>query len=428
MKHTTFPIRKYTVLLDAVLILFLFTAAGCSLKKIHEQTSLADNLGSIKGKIKVTSDQTGPVVVLRYRDQNGIPALQRTILASGDGQYEFYAEPGKHYIAAFVDVNKDGKYQPEEHGNYYGAPATIEVAGRQVVTIETITISGAVPKLPTGIKPIDRTLAVWKNIGTVVALDDPRFNLENYTMGLWKPLDFLEKAEGGLFFLQEYQQEKIPILFIHGVLNGPTLWKQVIETLDTNHFQPWVFYYPSGLRLDVISDYLTEAVSQMQHKYGFNNLYVVAHSMGGLVTRSFVKKYVGRAAENAKILSLVITVNSPMGGMATAAPGVENSPIVVPSWRDVAPESKFLKDIYRWKWPEEIPYHLVISYLDGESGDGVVPLQSQSPRQLKAEATRIYVFNNEHSGTILDKEFHVTLGQIFKNRLLSLMPVQKVQK
>jgi len=209
------------------------------------------------------------------------------------------------------------------------------------------------------------------------------------------------------------------------VLNGPTLWSQVIETLDTNHFQPWVFYYPSGLRLDVISDYLAEAVSKVQSQYGFKHFYVVAHSMGGLVTRSFVKKYVERAPENKKFLSLVMTVNSPMGGMGAAASGVEHSPIIVPSWRDVEPQSEFVKNLYQWNWPEEIPYHLIISYLDGKGGDGVVPLQSQAQLKLQAEAARIYVFNNEHSGTLFDKEFHVQLNRVFKDRLLSLSEEKK---
>jgi len=413
------------VLFYAVLIVLVFVAAGCSLKEIDEQTSFVDNAGSIKGKIKVTSDQSGPVVVLHFVDQDGVLALRQAILASGDGGYRFNAEPGKHYIAAFVDVNKDGKYQPEEHGNFYGAPAVIEVANRQAVTLETVVISGSAPKPPTEIKPIDGTLAVWKNIGKVVAMNDPRFTQENYTLGLWKPVDFLYKAEGGLFFLQEYQQGKVPVLFVHGVLNGPTLWSQVIETLDTNHFQPWVFYYPSGLRLDVISDYLAEAVSKVQSQYGFKHFYVVAHSMGGLVTRSFVKKYVERAPENKKFLSLVMTVNSPMGGMAAAASGVEHSPIIVPSWRDVEPQSEFVKNLYQWNWPEEIPYHLIISYLDGKGGDGVVPLQSQAQLKLQAEATRIYVFNNEHSGTLFDKEFHVQLNRVFKDRLLSLSEEKK---
>ncbi len=55
-------------LFQTMLIVFLFVAAGCSLKEINEQTSRADNVGRIKGKVKVTSDQLGPVAVLHYVD------------------------------------------------------------------------------------------------------------------------------------------------------------------------------------------------------------------------------------------------------------------------------------------------------------------------------------------------------------------------
>lgn len=143
---------------------------------------------------------------------------------------------------------------------------------------------------------------------------------------------------------------------VHGVNNGPTLWAQVIDSFDDEHFQPWVYYYPSGLRLDMISDYLVETVSQLQNKFGFSEFYVVAHSMGGLVTRSFVKKYVERNPENLKKIGWVMTVNSPMAGMAVAGVGVNRSPIVVPSWRDVPPGSEFLQGVNDWSWSEEIPY------------------------------------------------------------------------
>lgn len=408
------PIQVY--ILSLILIGLQVILTGCSLKEIKEQTTLIDNIGVLKGKVVITSQQEGPVMVLRFMDENGIPVLQHTVIASKNGEYEFNAIPGKHYIAAYIDINRDGKRQKEEHGNFYGSPTAIDVANKQTVTAETVTISGPLPELPPEIKPIDRSFAAWKNIGKVVTLDDPRFNQDNYTMGLWQPLDFLEKAEGGLFFLQEYQKDKVPVLFVHGVLNGPTLWKQVVESLDTEHFQPWVCYYPSGLRLDMLSNYLVKAVSQLQEEFGFKEYYVVAHSMGGLVARSFVKKYIESDPKNSKILRLVITVNSPMAGMSAAASGVKSSPIVVPSWRDVQPGSEFLQDIHKWQWPEEIPYHLVISYLDGKSGDGVVPLQSQSQLKLQSEATRLYIFNNDHSGTINDKDFQATLNMILNTR------------
>lgn len=273
------------------------------------------------------------------------------------------------------------------------------------------------PALDPGIKPIAKVRAVWENIGEVVSLEDRRFTRDNYNMGLWRPFDFLDVAEGGLFFLQEYEEGKRPVIFVHGVLGGPTDWRSAIESIDTDHFQPWVLYYPSGLRLDVFSDYLVEAVTRLQNKHGFKEFNVIAHSMGGLLTRSFVKKYVGYSSENSKRLKLVMTVNSPMAGMSAAASGVKHSPIVVPSWRDVEPGSEFLQDLHSWNWPEEIPYHLVISYKDGNSGDGTIPLQSQVPLKLQSESTRLYVFNNDHVGTLNDPEFLKLLNRVLNDVL-----------
>ena len=279
----------------------LFTLSGCSLMEVHKQTQATENVGYIKGNIKVSSDQKGPIMVLRFRDEKGLPLiLESERSTSSEGDFLFPVIPGTFFIAAFIDVNKDRVYQSEEHGNYYGIPSKIDVTSKQTVTLDTITISGPVPKLETNIKTIARFSAAWTNIGQVVSLNDPRFNRNNYSMGLWKPLDFLTIAEGGVFFLEEYQKDKVPVLFIHGVLDGPTLWSEVIEILDKQNFQPWVAYYPSGLRLDMVSDYLTEAVSRLQNKHGFKEFIIIAHSMGGLVTRSFVKKYVERAPGNSK--------------------------------------------------------------------------------------------------------------------------------
>ena len=43
-----------------------------------------------------------------------------------------------------------------------------------------------------------------------------------------------------------------------------------------------------------------------------------------------------------------------------------------------------------------------MSYANGESGDGVVPLQSQVPLKLQSESIRMYAFNNDHVGTLND--------------------------
>jgi pimeloyl-ACP methyl ester carboxylesterase len=383
----------------------LFVMTGCSIKQIRDQSQQVENSGFIKGTIALASDQEGALVVLRFRNEEGVPYLESRIIASEKGDYLFTVIPGTYYIAAYIDANNDGHYQPDEHGRYYGSPSTIDVAPKQTVTLDTMVISGPAPQPDTEIKPIDKGRAVWNNIGQVTSLDDARFTSKHYDMGLWRPFDFLDVAEGGLFFLQEYQPRKEPIIFVHGISGGPTVWRTVIESLDREHFQPWVLFYPSGLRLDMISDYLVQAVSRLQNRYGFARLSVVAHSMGGLVTRSFVKKYVEHAPENLTKLKWVMTINSPMAGIPSAAIGVKNSPIVIPCWRDVEPSSAFLQGIHSWNWPREIPYHLVVSYTEKDSGDGVVSLESQVPLKLQSESTRIYLFNNDHVGTLSDNSF-----------------------
>lgn len=416
MRNPSLFFHKQVMPCLLVLTCLLIALPGCSLREIREQTETADKAGFIRGKVRLATDQKGLVNVLRFRDENNIPVLESQVVASEKGDFMFPVFPGDaHYIVAFIDANGDDRYQPGEHGNYYGEPSTIEVAVGHTLTLDPITISGPVPKVETGVKPIDRISAAWKNIGRIATLDDPRFTRENYRMGFWRPFDFLEVAEGGLFFLREYDHGKVPVIFIHGVMGGPPDLRAVIESVDPELFQPWVFYYPTGFRLDMISDYLVEAVTRLQKRHGFRKFNVIAHSMGGLVARSFVKKYIDHSSENKDRLGLVMTVNSPMAGMPAAAAGVKNSPIVVPSWRDVEPDSDFLKEIHSWDWPGEIPYHLVISYIDGKSGDGTVPLQSQVPLKLQSESTRMYVFNNNHVGTLKDMDFLALFNSILKD-------------
>lgn len=139
--------------------------------------------------------------------------------------------------------------------------------------------------------------------------------------------------------------------------------------------------------------------------------------MGGLVARSFIKKYVAYNPTNIESLLLVMTINSPMNGMPAAASGVKHSPIVVPSWRDVEPGSEFLKDILSWDWPQSVPYYLVVSYMDDESGDGVAPLQSQSLLKLQEESTRTYIFNNNHVEILSDDNFLSLFNKILINAI-----------
>jgi pimeloyl-ACP methyl ester carboxylesterase/uncharacterized protein (DUF2141 family) len=406
---------KYTALLVFIILCLIFS--GCSLIKAHEQADLIESIGKITGRVEVVGSQQGPVIVLRFRDDNGHPVLISHMPTSEQGDYLFDVAPGKYYIAAFVDFNGDEHYQKDEHGNFWGTPSIIEVPEKKTVNIEPVIISGPMPKPDSELKVRKRIFKIVENIGSITTITDPTFTSENYSMGMWHPVDFLEQVGGGLFFLHPYQAGKIPVLFIHGANGGPTVWQSVIESLDSEKFQPWIFYYPSGLRLDMISGYLLQAVASLHNKYNFNQLSVASHSMGGLVTRSFIKKCQEQHPMIAKKINFVMTVNSPMGGMSSAATGVNHSPIIVPAWIDVAPESAFLKDLHEWMWPDEIPYHLVFSFKTGDSSDGTVSLESQIPLRLQDESVRMYGFNNDHAGTLKDPDFISLFNELLNNRL-----------
>ena len=396
----------------------LLTILGsCSILEIKNQVEIVDSVGTLSGKVKLVSPQKGPVIVRRFHKDNGVYVFDNHVRSTPEGDYLFQSRPGTYFIAAFIDVNNDGEYQSdEEDANYYslelGIPAEIVVEAGKKVVINDVIIAGKPPALKIKAEIKKALIKAVENVGVVISLDDPVFDNDNYSMGMWRPIQFLEKVGGGLFFLQEYQQDKIPVLFVHGIGGGPVDWKQAIEKLDRRYFQPWVIFYPSGLRLDMVSNYLVKSVAHLQGLHGFKRLYVAAHSMGGLVAHSFVKKYLATYPDFAESIDLLVTVNSPLNGMQSALKGVENSPIVLPVWRDIATGSQFIKGLNDWWWPKDIPYHLIFSYETGDSDDGTVPLQSQIPMQLQTKVTRLYGFNNNHVGTLNDDTFLTLFNSI----------------
>ena len=164
----------------------------------------------------------------------------------------------------------------------------------------------------------------------------------------------------------------------------------------------------------MVSDYLVDALNHLYSRNNFPQISIVAHSMGGLMIRSFVMKQ--QEQHSPYKLSMVVTINSPLYGMESAEIGVNTSPIVVPAWRDVATGSDYIKRVHDWAWPKDIPYYLYFSYLPEESGDGVVPLVSQLSQSLQKEAVKIYGYQAGHASILKNKEFiqalNDTLGKV----------------
>jgi len=398
--------------------------SGCALLDARQQSLTADTAGALEGKVVVRSPQQGPVILVRLENVADVLVVKDRIALPPDRRFRLSVLPGQFVLAAFIDVDGNGRFTPGEHGFYHPGPRIFTVAAQETVKVPDLVIDGTLAPPASDVELAEDVAKYAQNAGRVASLDDPVFSPANSAMGMWQPLDFLKQVGGGLYLLQEYEPGQIPIVFVHGMGGNPNDWRRAIEGLDRTRYQPWVFFYPSGIRLDMLSDAFVRQVRALKERHGVERFAVAAHSMGGLVTRSFVKKYVEQYA--AADLLFVMTVNSPMDGMASAAAGVAHSPIVLPAWRDVAVGSDFMQDLSAWHWPKGVPYHLVFSFQTGDSSDGTIPLESQLPPALQGEAVRLYGFHDSHVGTLSNPGFLDQFSAILREA--ADLPRNKMEK
>jgi Alpha/beta hydrolase family len=113
--------------------------------------------------------------------------------------------------------------------------------------------------------------------------------------GIW--LGFMNMIQGehmrgaaGLLFLQPYDPEKIPVIFVHGLLSAPSAWANVASSLSADpeirrHFQFWAFSYSTGNPIAYSALLLRQDLGYAEETYHFKQAILVGHSMGGIVSR-----------------------------------------------------------------------------------------------------------------------------------------------
>jgi pimeloyl-ACP methyl ester carboxylesterase len=107
--------------------------------------------------------------------------------------------------------------------------------------------------------------------------------------------------EAGVFLLQPFDPERIPVLMIHGLLSSPLAWRELTNEMMADpvlrrRYQIWHYFYPSALPY-LYSGQRLETV--LEGLYGFlqrdgvdhpalHRMVIVAHSMGGLLARTLI--------------------------------------------------------------------------------------------------------------------------------------------
>ena len=189
----------------------------------------------------------------------------------------------------------------------------------------------------------------------------------------------------------------------------------LIDSLDRARFQPWIFNYPSGLRLPILSDALQQLLEILYRNYDFDKLHLVAHSMGGLVSRGSVN--LCQQTGSCEYLASYTTMSTPWNGVASAKSGVEWAPTVVPVWRDLDPASDFVTSLFDTPLPEDLSHHLIFGFrqdsiFGSKSSDGVIVLSSQLRDAAQEQAQTIRGYDEGHMSILSSEAVAYKLNQI----------------
>lgn len=128
-------------------------------------------------------------------------------------------------------------------------------------------------------------------------LDDSSFKESQYvaTLGLLNPN--ITASSKGLYMLEPYDPQKIPVLMVHGLWSSPLTWIDMFNDLRAHPeiretYQFWFYLYPTGQPFWISAVQLRQDLEETRRVLDpdgnsptMHQLVMVGHSMGGLVSR-----------------------------------------------------------------------------------------------------------------------------------------------
>lgn len=109
------------------------------------------------------------------------------------------------------------------------------------------------------------------------------------------------RARRGIYLLQEYDPDRIPIVLIHGLWSSPLTWREVTneiwgDPLLRERFQIWHYVYPTGTPVLTTARDLRLSLEGLIHQLdperddeATNDIVLIGHSMGGLIAKTLVQ-------------------------------------------------------------------------------------------------------------------------------------------
>ena len=325
-------------------------------------------------------------------------------LGKVNSYYGLNLPEGEYTLLVLEDKNKDNRYSTTE----VIANRVLELSAKDYPdrVVSNVDISLLSP-IASSIKFQDIAVVPVPDIkesisypkGSIRSFSDPIFSRNMSSLGMYDSAAFMETAPMFFYALEEYVGYKIPVVFVHGIGGTVREFQFIIDRLDRERYMPLFFYYPSGMDLNQLAKaFYNIYLSGKVIKKEFNPMIIVAHSMGGLVVREALNLYQGNEQES--VVKLFVSIASPFGGLKSAKQGVEHAPLVLPAWRNLSPDDKFIKKLFRNELPSLTDHYLFYAYLGAggsDDSDGVVPVASQLTVSALDQITGDYGFKSGHA-------------------------------
>lgn len=222
-------------------------------------------------------------MVRNVRNGFGAPAVGiRDQLPSRAHEMRHYAPRGLH---TSVTVTMDTVVQPSIEGG-----------------VTQVTFSLRNPMLEDTVSLAGRDLPLAADYTAPIAVVMKGRNLEASGLeGFFKAEERLKVS--GIYLMEPYDSQRIPVLFIHGLISSPYIWCDIISDMMADpelskRYQFMVFGYPSSLPLPESSALLRQSLTALRAQYDpggshplSQNMIVAGHSMGGMLTRCLVADF-----------------------------------------------------------------------------------------------------------------------------------------
>lgn len=286
------------------------------LDSAREAAQILDNAGASESARLVYNKACADLVLLLRSSSNGSLWNRPLTLHSGDDAYQL----------RFAKATRDGVWDPAWFTSFVVSETVdlktidrrnrIDGIGGSLVGIRKTSPLESFSPYAGITAPVTATLEFQGRVATL-RLIDPTEQTKARIAGKDRTLEadfsaplgyypqppaFLEGVMGalrveqhmgitGLYMLQPYDPDRIPLVFVHGLISTPRVWRNVINEIERDpvlrkRYQCWTFAYPTGNPILYSALRLREDLAKIKRQYPHSkDMVLVGHSMGGLLSR-----------------------------------------------------------------------------------------------------------------------------------------------